>query len=239
MRFASTIPITMNHRVLKRLGLAAVLVASGVLTYLSTQIGPDLATTLRSKYVAGVGSLGIFVGLGFVAINLGVAGILAVVTGVRRLSLARASTRKGFVVMWSGADALVLGVLSGNLAQGRNDVFVEWADLPALIAYGLVALGVVLLRTGWKYDVLRAADVIAADTRPPVVYLRSFQDDGRSPVGGVAGIFLKVGSWFFPIGFEQALAAIMNRVGPFVAVGRPGERLPELGANRFYFTLPA
>jgi TM2 domain-containing membrane protein YozV len=224
-----------EHQALKRLGLVAVLIACGLLTYLSTEIGSDLGTTLRAKSAAGPWPLGIFVGLGFVAINLGVAGALAAVTGARRLALAHASTRKGFVVMWAGGDALALGLLAGNLMEGRNDVIVEWADAAVLLAYGLVALAVVLLRTGWKYDVLRAADVVAADTRPPVVFLRSFQDDVRSPVGGLSGAFLKIASWFFPISFEQELAAIMNRLGPFVAVGRPGERLPELGANRFYF----
>jgi TM2 domain-containing membrane protein YozV len=228
-------PPHQEPQVLKRLGLAAVLVSSGVLTYLSRDIGPDLGTTLATKYAAGTSALAMFVALGVVAISLGVGGVLAIVTGARGLSLAHVSTRKGFLVMWAGANALVLGLLSGNLVQGRDDVFVEWADVPALIAYGLVAGGVVLVRTGWKYDVIGANEALAADTRPPIVYLRSFQDDVRSPVGGFVGVLLKMASWFFPVGFEQELATIMNRVGPFVAVGRPGERLPELGANRFYF----
>lgn len=223
------------HRALTRLGLAAVVVSCGVLTYLSTDIAPDLGTTLAAKYSAGTRPFTTFVVLGFVAINLGVTGALAAVTGARRLSLAHASTRTGFLVMWAGADVLVLGLLSGDLVQGHSDVIVEWADAAPVIAYGLVALGVALIRTGWKYDVLGATDAVAADTRPPVVYLRSFQDDVRTPVGGLLGASLKMASWFFPISFEQELAAIMNRVGPFVAVGRPGERLPELGANRFYF----
>jgi hypothetical protein len=103
-----------------------------------------------------------------------------------------------------------------------------------VIAFALVGLGILLLRTGWKYDVRGAPDVLAADTRPPVIYLRSFQDDVRSPIGGAFGMS-KVLMWFMPVSFEQELARIMNRLGPFVAVGRPGEKLPELGANRFYF----
>jgi len=225
-----------EHRPLRRAGLAAVLASAGLLAYLSTDIGPGLGITLTAKYAAGAWPLGTFVALGFAAINLGVAGALALVTAARGLSFAHASTRKGVLVMWAGADVLVLGLLSGNLVEGRNDVIVEWADAAVLIAYGLVALGVLLVRHGWKYNVLGALDVVAADARPPVVYLRSFQDDVKAPVGGLSGVFLKAASWFFPVGFEQELAAIMNRLGPFVAVGRPGERLPELGANRFYFT---
>ena len=33
---------------------------------------------------------------------------------------------------------------------------------------------------------------------------------------------------------EQELAFILQRVGPVVAIGKPGERLPELGAARVY-----
>jgi hypothetical protein len=33
---------------------------------------------------------------------------------------------------------------------------------------------------------------------------------------------------------EQRLARLLRRIGPFVAIGRPGEELPELGAARMY-----
>jgi hypothetical protein len=33
---------------------------------------------------------------------------------------------------------------------------------------------------------------------------------------------------------EEALAAVMTEIGPMVAIGRPGEELPELGAYRIY-----
>jgi TM2 domain-containing membrane protein YozV len=220
---------------LKRAGLVALVVSAGLISYLSDAIPHDLWTALRAKYAAGMSALATFLVLGFVAINLAIGGALAVITGVRRLSLSSASTRKGVLVMWAGANALALAVVAGNAFQGRDNVFVEWSDLAAVLAYALVAVGVLLMRTGWKYDVRRAADIVASDARTPVVYLRSFQDDVKSPVGGAFGVWLKVLMWFFPVSFEQELAAIMNRLGPFVAVGRPGERLPELGANRFYF----
>ena len=221
---------------LKKGGLAAFVVCAGLFFYLSTDIPRDLWTTLQAKYASGAWPLAIFVATGFVAINLAVGGALAIITGVRGLSLSDKSTRKGLFVMWAGAISMTLGLLSGNAFEGRDDVFIEWGDLFGALAYVLVAVGVLLVRTGWKYDVRRAADVVATDARPPVVYLRSFQDDVKSPVGGAFGVWLKVLMWFLPVSFEQELATIMNRVGPFVAVGRPGERLPELGANRFYFT---
>jgi TM2 domain-containing membrane protein YozV len=221
---------------LKRGGLAALVVCAGLSSYLSTDIPRDVSTTLQVKYASGAWPLAMFVATSLVAINLAVGGVLAIITGVRGLSLAHASTRKGLFVMWAGAISLTAGLISGNAFEGRDDVFVEWGDLFAALAYVFVGVGILLMRTGWKYDVQKATDVVATDERPPVLYLRSFQDDVRSPVGGVFGVWLKVMSWFFPVSFEQELAAIMNRLGPFVAVGRPGERLPELGANRYYFS---
>jgi hypothetical protein len=33
---------------------------------------------------------------------------------------------------------------------------------------------------------------------------------------------------------EEQLAMVMNEIGPFIAIGRPGEQWPELGAARMY-----
>ena len=41
-------------------------------------------------------------------------------------------------------------------------------------------------------------------------------------------------AWVSVAGPEQELAAILNRVGPVIAIGKPGEALPELGAARLY-----
>jgi len=58
--------------------------------------------------------------------------------------------------------------------------------------------------------------------RPPVLYLRSFEDDQR-------GARMK-GS----LTEEEHLAKVLSQIGPFLAIGRPGEGLPELGASRIY-----
>jgi TM2 domain-containing membrane protein YozV len=203
--------------------------------YLSNQIPSSLWATLEARHAAGGASLGMFLGIGTIAINLFIGGTLAVVTDARRLSLSNPRTRKGFAILWLGAAALILGLIVGQFPSSNDDVLVEWMDATGPLAIVLIGLGMLLVRTGWKYDVRGARDVLFTDTRPPVIYLRSFQDDVRSPVGGAFGMWLKVLMWVLPVSFEQELAAIMNRLGPFVAVGRPGEKLPELGANRFYF----
>jgi len=58
--------------------------------------------------------------------------------------------------------------------------------------------------------------VVASDRRPPVVYLRSFDDDYAVSIE------------------EEILADILDEVGPFVAIGRPEDKLPPLGASRKY-----
>ena len=218
-----------------KFGLAAIGVAAALSAYLSNQVPDNLWATILARYAAGGRRLGLFLALGAVAFNLFLAGVLAIVTDARKLSLSNRRTRRGFAIMWAGGEALAVGVIAGQFPSGRNDVLVEWADAAGPLAWALVGLGILLVRTGWKHDVRGAGDVLATDTRPPVIYLRSFQDDVRSPIGGGFGLWLKVLMWFQPISFEQELAAIMNRLGPFVAVGKPGEKLPELGANRFYF----
>jgi hypothetical protein len=65
----------------------------------------------------------------------------------------------------------------------------------------------------------KSADrLLLEDQRSPVLYLRSFEDEDRLSVE------------------EEELARVLRHVGPFVAVGRPGEALPALGAARMYLT---
>ncbi len=87
----------------------------------------------------------------------------------------------------------------------------------ALLILGLAfSVLVFFWKWGKQHLVLLAQEVVANDDRPPIVYLRSFADDDQVAAD------------------EEALAAIMDEAGPFVAVGRPGDALPPLGASRFY-----
>ena len=80
-----------------------------------------------------------------------------------------------------------------------------------------------------KLAAVDAAALMEEDTRAPVLYLRSFGDDGE----GVMGHTSRAQGFLAPT-VEEKLAAAMRHVGPFVAIGRPGETLPELGAARMY-----
>jgi len=65
----------------------------------------------------------------------------------------------------------------------------------------------------------------------PVLYLRAFHDDAVTSSAeprGQAGGFLPTDTE------EEQLVGVLSEIDPVVAVGRPGERLPELGATREY-----
>lgn len=96
-------------------------------------------------------------------------------------------------------------------------------------------IGVLVARRGWKYDAVSAEALLERDTRPPVVYIRSFMDDHQiMPASGVRRWLAEVFAWTVAVSAEQELSIIMSRVGPVVAIGKPGEPLPELGAARLY-----
>jgi hypothetical protein len=71
-----------------------------------------------------------------------------------------------------------------------------------------------------------AEDAMAIVGTSPVVVLRSFVDDTGHASGRGQGRFKHT--------FEQLVARQLRRYGPFVAIGRPGEALPQLGAARTY-----
>jgi hypothetical protein len=65
----------------------------------------------------------------------------------------------------------------------------------------------------------------------PVLYLRSFRDDANT-----ARTLLQPQGMLLPsfATQEEQISMVMHPIGPLLAIGRPGERLPELGASRLY-----
>ena len=120
------------------------------------------------------------------------------------------------------------------------------AGIVGQILVGLVAFaGVKFLKRGKQIGALSAQALLENDSRPPVVYLRSFQDDAAAaegalkvlPLGGGAimgGMIALLDAAGGTATEEEQLAEALRDVGPFVAVGKPGEKLPELGAARMY-----
>lgn len=115
-------------------------------------------------------------------------------------------------------------------------------------AGGLLAVpGIRFLIRGRKYRALSANEALANDPRPPVIYLRSFKDDKAAALAlGLARasnlkylwhwalMFYNAPHEFAGLNEEETLAQVLRTAGPMVAIGRPGEKLPQLGAARVY-----
>ena len=86
----------------------------------------------------------------------------------------------------------------------------------AAVAFALFFAAFWLHERGKRHLQPDAHSTLASDRRPPILYLRSFDDDEKAGTD------------------EFVLAKIFEEVGPFVAIGRPGDKLPPLGASRFY-----
>ena len=77
-----------------------------------------------------------------------------------------------------------------------------------------------------------SADLLTEhDQRPPILFLRSFQDD-RTKLTQRVSLFGAPAAQ--QLRFEEAIGLMLRDFGPFLAVGDPKEGLPQLGAARAY-----
>ena len=91
-----------------------------------------------------------------------------------------------------------------------------FAGLATLILFYLY-----IIRKGIRHTVKSFDEVIKTDKRDPIVYLRSFDDDHSEKV-------------LREVNHELVLSKVIKPYGPLLAIGKPGESLPTLGANRKY-----
>jgi hypothetical protein len=115
-----------------------------------------------------------------------------------------------------------------SASEGRDDL--------DIIGF-LVILSVGATTAARKMLAPSAEAVLAHDPRPPVVYLRPFEEDERRfdmlPVGRrIGGRAVMQAS--HPESHERRIARVLRRIGPVVAVGAPGDSLAPLGAARLY-----
>ena len=113
----------------------------------------------------------------------------------------------------------------------------EWAtffrnvdDLAKLIlAVAVLMVAGAFWRFGRRLNLRRRNDIILKD-KPPVLLLRSFSDD----VAGIPSNMLVPRLFRRRKRLEEMIGEELTRAGPFVAIGKPGERLPQIGASRLY-----
>jgi hypothetical protein len=135
---------------------------------------------------------------------------------------------------WTGNLLILAGLIGLGLAASIPLAGLDFLELVAAMSGAALAsalvgsLGRYLAMTGRKQRAALTANVWQDDSRSPVLYLRSFADDEVLADANVVKGFVQTATE------EEAFAKVLNRVGPFVAIGDPREGLPTLGASRLY-----
>ncbi len=113
-------------------------------------------------------------------------------------------------------------------------------DPPFLVAtifwnFALIGIAGLFITFGKRVAATDARPLIKQAQGRVLLYLRSFRSDEASISAGrlIAATVMGSPMRFF-VTAEERLAEILGDVGPFVALGRPGEALPTLGAARLY-----
>ncbi len=175
-----------------------------------------------------------------ITVNVLAAGLLLIAAGCDPARSWRdPRRRRALMLKLLLANVLVPAVLYALLTADTS-VEAELADsgwdVPLSVAGTLMAVTAWRMwRRSQRHEASDAEEAMARDSRPPVLYLRSFRDDGTAVLddGGAAWIGRLIGA-IGPQTPEQELSEILGALGPLVAIGKPGEPLPELGAARLY-----
>jgi hypothetical protein len=127
---------------------------------------------------------------------------------------------------------LTLAACFGAIIAGKSGE--SYALIISIVVGGLSGLLSYLASSayirGKKHLAPSVEEKLAQDTRPPVLYLRSFRDEALDAAHGEQRIS------FLPslVTQEEELVEALEKIGPTVAIGQPNEPLPEVGAARMY-----
>jgi hypothetical protein len=237
---APTLDSSQASRKLRRRGLALLLVQ---------------AAALNVAVIGFLGALG-WIGwlLGLVALLCGVfatrwardndlvvPGRQASVPAVALSAVALSAVALGCLVAGLGFSAAALRDLtfgpSLSIMEQADAVAVSPEQLSGAKALGglaLLVVGAALARTArarWRADANRLR---LSDPRPPVLYLRSFDDDNIPLPSNFSARhpFTELVSLRGSTPFEEIVAWELSRYGPVIAVGRQHQSLASLGAAR-------
>lgn len=105
----------------------------------------------------------------------------------------------------------------------------DWGQMSMWVLYPIAAW---LMTRSSKLEAPTVDELLAQDKRPPVLYLRSFSEDKRNSRGRILKTIFDPTDGYKSR--EEEMVEWAKEIGPVIAVGRPGERLPELGAARMY-----
>jgi hypothetical protein len=172
----------------------------------------------------GALSLYFIVGSALLALPLGVPFLFLNVAA----EAAREVAPVGFLE--GGFEPMLRGDTVSRLPVLINVFF--WSGVTSICAF---VLGLIILRSGRRRASRLYQKIQLTDTRAPVLFLRSFRQDGRpleDDSRGVLHALLPRGG--LPQTLDEVLLECAAQVGPLVAIGRPGEAIPPLGAARQY-----
>jgi hypothetical protein len=135
----------------------------------------------------------------------------------KALSLPPINKRKGFLfvgmgIAWLIASPFLTSLIPDPETSQKFDIIVG-------------AIGFIFLVYARHYLRPNFQSVRSADSRPPILLLRSFEDDEKLR-------YLRADTAFFDFSLESRLADHFSAAGPFIAVGKPGDASPHLGAAR-------
>lgn len=138
-----------------------------------------------------------------------------------------------------GGLALILASLLG--AFMIVVLTIAFADRSNLLILGMILafwVGYAGTNAGRRMRLHDGWEELQRDPRPPIVFLRPFQEDSRSkynaPLGRYVGADVPTPTAKGKATAEPKIGPVLRRVGPFIAVGKPGERLAPFGAARLY-----
>lgn len=137
----------------------------------------------------------------------------------------RALLYGGHAVGW-----IAFGLMAWGLLSATEPDVVKMLLGPFGVGLAAQFMSGPMIRRGRRILQPSAAEARTADTRRPILFLRSFRDDDAEIIarvdekGNVSTDRL-----------EEAISPPFSPYGPLVAIGKPGEPLPRFGAARAYF----
>lgn len=145
------------------------------------------------------------------------------------------SPRIGFLpVLFSlfGWPALAMGLLflAISFVCPLNEL---WPIV--IMAYVFLLLGVLSIKLATRRIYPNAEVCMRADSRAPILYLRPFDDDQAREENWMQLLIAGPDTLIRPTA-EEKVARELGRLGPVIAIGRPEEPVPPLGAARMYFS---
>jgi hypothetical protein len=136
------------------------------------------------------------------------------------------------LTMFVGLMVFVIVVGYGQFSDGRGGVLISALGMGLLALLGSYALS--LSTYAKRMRARGAAQSLRKESRPPILLLRAFEDDYMAvEVAEPSKPWWAMGATR-PATFEQTLSDLFSRSGPVIAIGRPGETVPPLGAYRFW-----